>query len=226
MIPIRDNIPSRRFPVMNAVLIGINVILFLYEVSLAVPEREAFLRVYGMIPRQVTGFFAMEAVSLADFGSVVTAMFLHGSWMHIIGNMLFLWVFGDNVEDIVGSWRYLLLYLLAGAVGNLAHVITNPASALPTIGASGAVAGILGAYLINFAHARVVTIIPLGIFLWTVELPALFFLLFWFVIQLISGFASLGVESVGGVAWWAHIGGFLAGVLLVRYLRERRYERW
>lgn len=226
MIPIRDNIPSRRFPVMNAVLIGINVIMFLYEVSLAVPEREAFLRVYGMIPRQVTGIFATEAVSLGDFGSVFTAMFLHGSWMHIIGNMLFLWVFGDNVEDIVGSWRYLLLYLLAGAVGNFAHVITNPASALPTIGASGAVAGILGAYLVNFAHARVVTLIPLGIFLTTVELPALFFLLFWFVIQLISGFASLGVESVGGVAWWAHIGGFLAGVLLVRFLRERRYERW
>lgn len=226
MIPIRDNIPSRRFPVMNVVLIGINVIMFLYEVSLAVPEREAFLRVYGMIPRQVTGIFATEAVSLGDFGSVFTAMFLHGSWMHIIGNMLFLWVFGDNVEDIVGSWRYLLLYLLAGAVGNFAHVITNPASALPTIGASGAVAGILGAYLVNFAHARVVTLIPLGIFLTTVELPALFFLLFWFVLQLISGFASLGVESVGGVAWWAHIGGFLAGVLLVRFLRERRYERW
>lgn len=225
MIPLRDNIPSRRFPVMNVALILITVFVFLYELSLSQPAlQELFLRL-GVVPSRVSAVFpSFSPMVWGDYRPLVTAMFLHGGWMHIIGNMVFLWVFGDNVEDLMGPWRYLAFYLLAGVLANLAHVYAAAGSSLPTVGASGAVAAVLGAYFINFSHARVLTLVPLGIFLTTVELPAAFFLLIWFILQLVNGVATLGVPNLAasGVAWWAHIGGFVAGALLVHLFRERR----
>ncbi len=210
---------------MTVLLIAFNALVFLYEVSLSIQERETLIAAYGIIPREVSA--ALPGFLLpwrwGDLVPVITAMFLHGGWMHIIGNMLFLWVFGDNVEDLMGPVRFLGMYLLAGGIGNLAHVVANPTSDIPTIGASGAVAGVLGAYLMNFPHARVVTLVPVFFVLTTVEIPALFFLLIWFFLQLANGFASLGVVAQGGVAWWAHVGGFVAGAVLVRFFRERRY---
>lgn len=227
MIPLRDNIPSRRFPVMTVGLIAVDVAVFLYEAFfLSQPERETFIYAYGMIPRdllQVPPVLSGEV--LAGLKPVITAMFLHGGWMHLIGNMLFLWVFADNVEDLLGPRRFLILFLAAGAVGNFAHALANPDSVVPTIGASGAVAGVLGAYMVNFPRARVLALVPLGFFLTTAEVPAVFFLLIWFGLQLLYGFASLGVAAATGVAWWAHVGGFLAGAFLVNLLRERRVVR-
>ncbi len=225
MIPLRDNIPSRRFPVMNTALIIINVLVFFYELSLSQPELEALFFRFGVVPERVAE--ALPSLSPGDYRPLFTAMFLHGGWLHIIGNMVFLWVFGDNVEDLMGPGRYLGFYLLAGAVANLTHVFVAPGSGVPTIGASGAVAAVLGAYFVNFAYARVLTLVPLGIFLTTVELPAAFFLVIWFLLQLVSGVAALGVPNMAAssVAWWAHIGGFVAGAVLVYFFRERRHVR-
>jgi membrane associated rhomboid family serine protease len=217
MIPLRDDIPSSRRPVMTVSIIALTSIVFLYELSLPSPALEEFFRRFGVVPRE---FLGGESGYLPLF----SAMLLHGGWLHILGNMLFLWIFGDNVEDLTGPGKFLALYLLAGVAGNLAHVYTNPGSTLPTIGASGAVAGVLGAYMVNFPRARIITLLPLGFFLMTTEVPAGFFLAFWFLLQLANGVAALGVPvaPVQGVAWWAHVGGFLAGVVLIYLLRERR----
>lgn len=223
MIPLRDNIPSRRFPVMNAILIAFTVLAFFYELKVGQDGLERLFLDYGVVPSRT-----IEALARLDLGGLLplfTAIFLHGGWMHIIGNMLFLWVFGDNVEDLMGPWRYLVLYLSAGAVANLAHVWAVPGSDVPTIGASGAVAAILGAYLVNFPYARVSTLMVLGFFITRVDVPAAFFLLVWFALQLINGVATLGVPTMTGVAWWAHVGGFVAGAVLVRFFRERRPVR-
>lgn len=226
MIPLRDNIPSRRFPAMTVLLILLNVLVFLYETSLTLPDREALIRTYGLVPRDLLRIWSSFAPDVSGgYLPLLTAIFLHAGWLHLLGNMLFLWVFADNVEDLMGPWRFLTLYAGAGMVGNLAHAMANPASALPAVGASGAVAGVLGAYMISFPRARVLALVPVLFFLTTAEVPAVFFLALWFLLQLVSGFASLGVPTSGGVAWWAHIGGFLAGVILVGLLRERRYVR-
>ncbi len=217
MIPLRDDIPSSRRPVMTVTIIVLTSLVFLYELALAPPALEEFFRRFGVVPRD---FLNGESGYLPVF----TAMLLHGGWLHILGNMLFLWIFGDNVEDLTGPVKFLALYLAAGVAGNLAHVYANPASGLPTIGASGAVAGVLGAYLVNFPRARIITLLPLGFFLMTTEVPAGFFLAFWFLLQLANGVAALGAPAapVQGVAWWAHVGGFLAGAVLIYLLRERR----
>ncbi len=227
VIPLRDNIPSRRFPVVSLALVAVNVLVFLYEAFfLTQAEREALIYTYGMIPAEVLGVLPVFSAGTWDrLQPLLTAMFLHGGWLHLLGNMLFLWVFADNVEDLIGPFRFLILYLAAGAAGNLAHALANPDSPVPAIGASGAVAGVLGAYLLNFPRARILALVPLGIFLTTAEVPAIFFLLVWFGVQLLNGVATLGVPAATGVAWWAHIGGFVAGALLVVLLRERRVLR-
>lgn len=226
MIPLRDNIPSRRFPLITVVLIIANIAIFVYETSLSLADREALIQTYGLVPRYILGIWPSMAPDVSGgYLPLLTAMFLHAGWFHVLGNMLFLWVFADNVEDLLGPWRFLALYLGAGLAGNLAHTLTNLTSTLPTVGASGAVAGVLGAYMINFPRARVLTLIPILFFITTAEIPAVFFLALWFLLQLASGVASLGVPTSGGVAWWAHIGGFVAGVFLVSMLRQRRYVR-
>ena len=216
MIPLRDSEPSSSRPVVTVLLIAVNIAVFFYEISLDPFSRNHLIAVYGMVPDR------LDPVSLA------TSMFLHGGWLHIVGNMWFLWIFGDNVEDILGHWKFLLFYLLCGVAAGMAHVLLNPFSRIPTVGASGAIAGVMGAYLVKFPRARITTLVPLVVFLTTFELPAAAVLLYWFVIQFFSGVGSIAYshQSAGGVAWFAHVGGFLAGILLIYILPKReRYGR-
>ncbi len=227
MFPIRDSIPSRRPPVVNVSIIVACSLVFLFELSLG-PRLQEFIMQVAFVPARLFG-----APSLASFpgpqygllGNLVTifvSMFLHGGWMHIIGNMWFLYVFGDNVEDALGHGRYLLFYLGGGVAAALMHALTNPGSAVPTVGASGAIAAVLGAYMVWFPHSRVHTLIFLGFFITTAELPAILFLGFWFVIQFFQGTVSLAAAgNLGGVAWFAHVGGFVYGFVLARWLRAR-----
>lgn len=232
MIPIRDDIPSRRYPVVTVVLIVINVLAFFYELSLGPEELQQFFYAYAVVPVRYFaegqfdvwgGFHRYEASDLIL--PIFTAMFLHGGWLHLGGNMLYLWIFGDNVEDRMGHFRFLIFYLLCGVLATAAHVVTNADSHVPSLGASGAISGVLGAYFMLYPGARVVTLLPIWIFLQLIEIPAFFFLAFWFVQQFFYGALSLGVESAqtGGVAWWAHIGGFVSGAALVHVFKRRDY---
>jgi len=223
VMPLRDINPSRTFPVVNITLIAINVLAFLYELSLG-PGLERFILQAAFIPSE---YFA-PGNTIADARSVLTSMFLHGGFMHLIGNMLYLWIFGDNLEDRFGHLRYLVFYLLSGWVATLAHAYLEPTSTMPAIGASGAISGVLGAYLVLFPRARVLTLIPLGFYTRLAEMPALLVLGFWFVLQLFSGMAALTARGAqaGGVAWWAHIGGFVAGMILAKIFAKRQEPRW
>jgi membrane associated rhomboid family serine protease len=216
MIPLRDTERSYSPPVVTVLLIVANAVAFFFELSLDPFSRNHLIGVFGVVPDDLS------------YLSLVTSMFLHGGWMHIIGNMWFLWIFGDNVEDIMGHGRFLLFYLLCGVAAALTHVLLNPDSNLPTIGASGAIAGVMGAYLVKFPHARILTLIPIFFFLTTYELPAAVVLVYWFVIQFFSGVGSVAYSnaSQGGTAWFAHVGGFVVGILLVFLFATRKpYHR-
>ena len=216
MIPLRDVIPSRTTPFVTVAIIAANVLAFLYESGLDGPSLDRFLATFGMVP---------AAFSWAD---VVTSMFLHGGWMHLGGNMLSLWIFGDNVEDRLGHGRYVLFYLSCGTLASLAHVWADPSSTIPTIGASGAIAGVMGGYFVLYPHSRVITLLPIFVFIQIVEVPAVVFLGLWFFLQLVSGVGSLAAsasEPAGGIAFWAHVGGFVVGAALVKLLaRPERAE--
>ena len=216
MIPIRDQIPTRSVPFVNYMLIAANILVFIL-MWLAGSNQEALVWQFALVPSQVT-----VGLDAGDVVRVFTSMFMHGGLAHIAGNMLYLWIFGDNVEDALGHGKYLLFYLFGGVVASLAHILTNPASQVPTVGASGAIAAVLGAYLVLYPHSRVQTIIPLGFFMRITLLPASIVLGLWFVLQLFSGFLSLGGPDVGGVAFWAHIGGFVVGVALALLLARNR----
>jgi len=223
LIPLRDDIPSQTFPIVVLLLIAACTAVFLHTLSLPSPAAmEGLMRAYGVVPAQVTGHARVPRGDVPVTARLVTNLFLHGGWVHLIGNMLFLWIFADNVEDAMGHGPFVVFYLICGVVANLAHIFANPLSREPTIGASGAIAGVLGAYLVLYPRARVLCLVPLWIFLQFVWVPAVLFLPIWIVIQLVSGLASLGVETAGGVAWWAHIGGFFAGVVLVRLFARRK----
>lgn len=227
MFPIRDHNRSGTYPYVTVALIVVNSLTFLYEVSLG-PGLERFLLRYGLVPILVSNFHRIPEIGFLDVSKTfVTSMFLHGGWFHIMGNMWYLWIFGDNVEDRLGHGRFLAFYLACGIVAGLVHFGLNPSSKLPTIGASGAVAGVLGAYFLCFPRARVDILIFVFIFIQIITVPAAFVLFFWFILQLFSGALSLGAgtDLSGGVAWWAHVGGFLCGVLLVRILPRRRKSR-
>ena len=211
MIPIRDEIPTRETPVVNYVLIALNVIVYLL-MTLAGPEtQEAIVAKYAMVPAHFAG-----GITLAVGMTLFTSMFMHAGTLHIAGNMLYLWIFGDNVEDRVGHARYLVFYLVGGVVASLTHLVTNWGSEIPTVGASGAIAAVLGAYLLLFPGSRIVTAIPLGKFTQLTTVPAIVVLGFWFILQLFDGVMYLGGADVGGVAVWAHVGGFIAGVVMVK----------
>ena len=221
MIPLRDDIPSRRLPVISWLLIAANVTVFLYEVALG-PALRPLIQERGIVPAEFTGDPGGEALTL------LSSMFLHGGWGHLLGNMLYLWIFGDNVEDRMGPLRFLFFYLAAGAAAGLAHIYSQPDSTIPTVGASGAVAGVLGAYLVLYPKARVLTLLP-TFPMAMAEIPAVFFLGVWFVFQLFSGALQLSISrGSGGVAFLAHIGGFLAGVVFgvmaARLTRRRSPE--
>lgn len=221
MIPLRDSLRSRSFPIVTILLILANFYLFWQELSLSEHALDRFVHSYGVIPARITDVFAHEGISWGLL-PLVTAMFLHGGWLHLLGNMLYLWVFGDNVEDRLGHVNFLVFYLAAGVAGNLAHIGADPASTIPAIGASGAVAGVLGAYFIWYPGARILTLVPIFIFISFVEIYAIFYLFLWFGLQLISGLVSLAVPG-SAVAWWAHVGGFLAGIIWA-LLKGRRKE--
>jgi membrane associated rhomboid family serine protease len=216
MIPIRDQLPTRRVPVVNYLLIALNILVYII-MWLAGPAEEALVYEYAMIPANIT-----SGVTLGDIFDVFTSMFMHAGLAHIGGNMLYLWIFGDNVEDRLGHARYIAFYLVGGVLASLAHILTNPTSQIPTVGASGAIAAVLGAYLVLFPQSRVVTLIPLGFFVRMTVVPAIIVLGLWFILQLFSGLISMGGPDVGGVAFWAHIGGFVAGVVMAKLLGSAR----
>jgi membrane associated rhomboid family serine protease len=224
MIPLRDLNPSRRFPLVTVALIAVNGAFFLYELALG-PRLEPFLLQYAFIPaRAVSADPQVGGLGYAT-GSALLSMFLHGGWGHFLGNMLFLWIFGDNVEDRLGRFRFVVFYLAAGYAATLGHALSSLTSLVPAIGASGAISGVLGAYLFLHPRARIVTLVFFGFFIQMVEVPALVYLPIWFLIQFFSGVTSLALSGgapTAGVAWFAHIGGFLAGPLLLVLLGGRR----
>jgi len=221
MLPLRDVNPTRHFPLMTVILITINVLVFIYELILG-PQLEGFVQSWAIIPYEITHGVDLPPASIQPiYLTLITAMFLHGGFVHIAGNMLFLWIFGNNIEDAMGSLRFLVFYLLCGLAAAFAQIAVGPNSDVPNIGASGAIAGVLGAYLLLFPRAEVQTLVFLGFFVRLVRLPALLFLGLWFVLQLFSGVAGLGMEATGGVAWFAHIGGFIAGIVLINLFRRR-----
>jgi membrane associated rhomboid family serine protease len=225
MIPLRDSAPVRSWPVVTYALIAVNLWAFFYELAMGSALR-GFIETWGFIPAR---YFLLAELDpdnwVARWLPVFTSMFLHGGWTHLIGNMVYLWIFGDNVEDRLGHLRYLVFYLATGASASLAHAFLHPASAIPTVGASGAISGVLGAFVILFPRARVLTLIPLVfLFFYVVELPAALYLGLWFLMQLVSGTLALalaGDAGAGGVAWWAHVGGFAVGAALAPLLQRR-----
>ncbi len=216
MIPIKDQIPTRRVPIVNYLLIAANVFVFILQ-WMAGQNQEALVYQFALIPANF-----MANPNLSNLSDIFTGMFMHAGFAHLGGNMLYLWIFGDNVEDSMGSGKYLLFYLTGGVIASLAHIFTNPTSQIPTVGASGAIAAVLGAYLVLYPRSRVLTFIPLGFFMRLTSVPAVIVLGLWFVLQLFNGVLSLGAADVGGVAFWAHIGGFVAGVVLAKFLENRR----
>lgn len=208
MIPIRDENPTHSVPIITYLLILFNVLVFVFQYFLG-PANDAFIFQFALIPADVTSTPTTESVF-----NIFTSMFMHAGLAHLGGNMLYLWIFGDNVEDRLGKGKYLIFYILGGFIASLTHIITNPNSVIPTVGASGAIAAVLGAYLVLYPRQKVLTLIPLGFWLRLTMLPASLVLLVWFVLQFFQGVLFLGGPDVGGVAFWAHIGGFVSGVIM------------
>lgn len=216
MLPIRDTIQSRTYPIMTISLIIVNAIAFIFQISLGRGGNE-FIMAYGFIPSRFFHLLEKGSILYALF-PLFSSIFLHGGWFHIIGNMWYLWIFGDNVEDRVGHLRFLIFYILCGVLSGLAHAFANYHSGIPTVGASGAIAGVMGAYFILYPRAKIWTLVPIFIFIQFFEIPAVVFLGFWILMQFFMGAFNLG----GGVAWWAHIGGFIAGAILIFLFRKRK----
>ncbi|HCE17032.1 MAG TPA: rhomboid family intramembrane serine protease [Anaerolinea thermolimosa] len=222
MFPIKDTIRSRSFPAVTWLLILVNAAVFLFEINLSPRGLNAFVQMYALVPAR------LDLANPLTWWPLLTHMFLHGGWLHIISNMWTLFIFGDNVEDRLGSFRFLIFYLLGGVLAGLAQALLTPGSTVPALGASGAIAAVLGAYFFFFPHSRVITFVPLFFLPWFVEIPAVIYLGFWFVSQLFSGVTSLAVAggmAMGGVAWWAHIGGFVVGLILARPFAAGRRVR-
>ena len=229
-IPLKDLNPRRTYPVVNTLLILTNVIVFLYQITLPPHQYQAFVMANATIPSHILGVFNGHGSLEAAFLPIFTSMFLHSGFMHIAGNMLFLWIFGDNVEDYLGHFTYLVFYLVCGVVAGATHILLNQASPVPSVGASGAIAGVMGAYFILYPRARVLVWFP-PIFLFHV--PAWLMLGYWFLGNFLSGFATAIAETSqtsGGIAFWAHVGGFVAGVIMINLFGERphryRYGTW
>ena len=233
MIPLKDDVPSRTVPFVTLALLGLNVAVFLYQLSLQMgPEpgapraAEDFVREFGLTPCRLTGDCRVPSDAPQPVLTMLTSMFLHGGLLHLGGNMLYLWIFGDNVEDTLGHARFVLLYLGSGIGAALAQTMVNPYAGIPMVGASGAVSGILGAYLLLFPYATVLTLVTFGFFWRFIHMPALVVLGLWILLQFLSGYLSLGAaDAGGGVAFFAHIGGFFVGMALLFVLRTRSGRR-
>jgi membrane associated rhomboid family serine protease len=223
VIPLRDDNPSARRPIVTVALLVSIVAVFFWQLALGPREGQAAVYALGLIPSVLFGTNQLpEELSLVPPAvTIFTSMFLHGGWMHLIGNGLYLWIFGDNVEDAMGHGRFLVFYLLCGVVAAMAQAVPDPGSTMPMIGASGAISGVLGAYLLLYPHARVLVGVPLGFYLHTVHMPAGVVLLLWFGLQFLSSVMAAGAEGGGGVAFRAHIGGFIAGMVLVGLFKRR-----
>jgi membrane associated rhomboid family serine protease len=229
MFPLRDNIPSRYTPYGSKAIIGLNALVYIFGLTLSQRQLAEITHVFGVVPARYFHPSWAEWIGYPDtsFLPFLTHMFLHGGFFHFVVNMWILWVFGDNVEDVMGTFRFILFYLASGLCALAGHVLFNTSSTLPVIGASGAVAGVMGAYFLLYPRAQVLTLIPIFIFPFFIDLPAVVFLGLWFGIQILSGMlASISAQTGGGVAWWAHAFGFLGGILLLRVFRHpRRFPR-
>ena len=216
-IPLKDINPSRSYPVVNISLILVNVVVFLYQFTLAPHQFKVFVLANSMVPARIPAFFAGNTGFEVAFLPFLTSMFLHSGLAHIGGNMLFLWIFGDNIEDFFGHLPYLLFYLVCGLGAGLLHVLFNLSSTVPALGASGAISGVMGAYMLLYPRARVLTLV----FVFLIPIPAVIILGYWFLLQFLAGISALGASASGGVAWWAHVGGFLLGMLLTQLVKRR-----
>lgn len=227
LLPLYDENPTNSFPVFNFLLIAINVLVFFWEISLGPTALQQVIVDYGFVPKNLTDAIMARRLFDPAYITIFTSMFLHGGFVHVFGNMLYLWIFGNNVEDRFGHIKFFLFYIFAGIAGVVGQTLVDPYSTIPGIGASGAIAGVLGGYLLMFPKARVVTIIPIFFFLQLIKLPAVIVLGFWIFVQFISGVASITStpQQVGGVAWFAHIGGFAGGILLTLLLPKHKYRR-
>jgi membrane associated rhomboid family serine protease len=231
MIPLRDTAPRYTAPLVTVALIVANVFVFLYQLTLDPYSLGYFLHQYGVVPLRFAQWVVGSAPAEAALVPLFTSMFLHGGFLHLIGNMWFLWIFGDNVEDQLGHFRYLLFYVGCGLVAAFSQMFLTINSRIPSIGASGAIAGVMGAYLVLFPGARVLTLIPFFL-IFTVHVPAWVMLFYWIGVQVLSGLASsgAGAAATGGTAWWAHVGGFVCGIALVKMMGRRqqlrRYYEW
>lgn len=218
MIPLKDMTPRRTWPVVTLTLIAANVAVFVHQISLSSRAADAFVVKYGLVPAKIQMALAGHHYSLMQaLIPLITCMFLHAGFLHILGNMWFLWIFGANVEDRLGSLPYVMFYLICGIGSGMAQAAFSWGSHIPSIGASGAISGVLGAYIVFFPGSRILTLVPLFIIFCTARIPAVIFIGLWFVVQFLSGLSSLGATNAaagGGVAWWAHVGGFMLGVLL------------
>ncbi len=223
MIPLKNDVARNSFPLMVLLLILINILLFFYEISLG-KSLAVFVKNYGAMP----AVFLSSKANLFQRGCpLVTSIFLHGGWLHLLGNMWFLWIFGASIEDRIGHFRFIIFYLGCGIAGTLTHIYMNPTSTIPTIGASGAISGILGAYFVLYPFARILTAVPIFFFLYFIKLPAFLFLGLWFLVQFFSGTSSILTEETvsRGVAWWAHIGGFAVGIVLIPFFLIGRKQK-
>ena len=216
MFPLRDTEPSYSKPVVTMVIIALNLLVFLFEASLDPYTLNAFISHYGLVPVQF------------HFSAIFTSMFLHGGWLHVLGNMWFLWIFGDNIEDILGHEKFLIFYLMCGIAAAVTQTFFNVDSRVPMVGASGAIAGVMGAYMVKFPHSRIKTLVFM-LFIFFIDVPAWFMLIYWFAVQFFSGVGSIAESTAndGGTAFFAHVGGFIAGIVLINVLGTRqRYVRW
>ena len=226
LLPLYDNVPCNRYPIFTRLIILANVAVFFYEISLPKLPLQSLILHYGLVPDTLTDRALRSRLAPNIYLNLLSFQFLHGGWIHIIGNMWYLWIFGDNIEDRLGPLRFLVFYLACGVISGLVQLAMTPGSHLPIIGASGAIAGVLGAYLVSFPGARVKTLVPIFIFITLIDLPAIFVLGMWFVIQLLNGMLPVGENlQPEGVAYWAHVGGFLGGILLLGLLLPSRQPR-
>ena len=223
MFPYKDDNPTDTFPFVTIGIIGLNILVFLFQLILDIDGRR-IVYAYGAIPHNIVTLESVQPIH--PLITIFTSMFMHGGLLHIFGNMLYLWIFGNNIEDRLGHFRYLVFYLFCGILAALSHTVSAPDSTVPMIGASGAVSGVLGSYILLFPMARVHTLIFLGFFVQSVQIPALIVIGFWAIIQFVNGLIMQGAPNQGGIAWLAHAGGFLAGLITIKLWLPRRFKTW
>lgn len=225
MFPLRDSTPSGTFPAVTLSIIVVNVLVWFHEISLGI-HLDHFVSLYGLTPARFIYSYNLPGGVISNaITPLFTSIFLHAGWMHLIGNMWFLWIFGDNVEDRLGKFNYVVFYILSGIGASLIQVMVHPASTIPMVGASGCISGVLGAYLLSFPRARIHTLFIFFVIIRFIEIPAFLFLILWFVFQLISGAAEFGSADTAGVAYWAHMGGFVVGMLLITIMPKKKPRR-